>query len=121
MGLQLRQSPLSTIAIGLGIGWRFERTPMATPGQLVKELAEVVGAPVATVAAHDRNLRNAGLRTVRGRGLSAPRATARDAASLLTAVLAAGFVGGSQVAESALAVQRYSATRLMTEFMTSDG
>jgi hypothetical protein len=89
-------------------GWqgRFWSRTMASPGALVKTLADVLGLPEPTVVVHDRNLVVAGLRSKSGRGWSAAKVTPRDAAHLLTAIL-----GSSQVKDSARAVHRYGATR----------
>lgn len=64
---------------------------MATPGELVHAIAEALGVPEPTVVVHDRNLVVAGLRTKGGRGRSAAKITANDAANLLIAV--AGSTG----------------------------
>lgn len=79
---------------------------MATPGELVKVIAAATGEDEATVAQHDRNLVVAGLRTKGGRGRSAAKVTARDAALLLTAVL-----GSHRVKDSVETVQRYIETQ----------
>lgn len=80
---------------------------MASPGEMVKTIAAALGMPEATVVVHDRNLVVAGLRTKGGRGRSAAKVTARDAANLLTAVMGAG-----QIKDSVLVIQRYEATRI---------
>jgi hypothetical protein len=79
---------------------------MPSPGELVRTVADALGLPEATVVVHDRNLVTEGLRRKGGRGLSAAKVTARDAAHLLTAVL-----GSGQVKDSASSVRRYSETR----------
>src|SRR6516225_8593497 len=56
---------------------------MATPGQLVQEMADVLGMSKATVTQYDRMLAENGLRSKSGRGKSAAKVTARDAAYLL--------------------------------------
>lgn len=81
---------------------------MATPGELVRTVAAALGIPEPTVTQHDRNLAAAGLRTTSGRGPSAAKVTARDAAHLLTAVL-----GSEQVKDSAATVIRYKAAPLL--------
>ena len=68
---------------------------MATPGQLVRTMADVLGIPPTTVAQFDRQLAEAGLRTVGGRGTSAAKVTATDAANLLIAVLGSPLSGPS--------------------------
>lgn len=78
----------------------------ATPGDLVRATAEAIGIPHATIVVYDRYLAAAGLRSKGGRGWSAPRVTARDAASLLTAILASG-----QVKDAVDIVRRYDRTR----------
>lgn len=65
---------------------------MASPGEMVKRVAEVLGAPEATVTVHDRNLAAAGLRTKGGRGKSAAKMTAGDVANLLLAVAGSSMV-----------------------------
>ena len=59
---------------------------MATSGQLVEAVGEAIGFAAETVVVHMRNLREAGLVDIRGRGRSAAKMTARDAARLLMAV-----------------------------------
>ena len=54
---------------------------MASPGELVRTLAEVLGVPEPTVTVHDRNLVTAGLRTKGGRGRRAASFTVTLAAS----------------------------------------
>lgn len=75
---------------------------MATPGDLVCATAAALGLPEATVSVHDRNLAIAGLRKKGGRGNSAAKMGARDAANLLTAVMAS-----DHVKDSADTVSRY--------------
>src|SRR5258708_14243115 len=79
---------------------------MASPGELVDVVARALGVPKATVTNHDRNLLKAGLRTKYGRGWAAANITPRDAAHLLTAILAS-----AQVQDSVSSVQRYTETR----------
>jgi hypothetical protein len=66
-----------------------EGSAIMTPGQLVDAVAIAMDVPRKNVVAHDRNLALAGLRTIGGRGLSAPAVTPLDAARLLVANLAA--------------------------------
>ena len=80
---------------------------VASPGELVRKFSELLGITAATIVQHDRNLVVAGLRSKSGRGNSAARMTARDAAHLLVAVL-----GSSHVKDSAETVRRFSETRL---------
>ncbi|MCX7313709.1 MAG: hypothetical protein NTV56_18790 [Alphaproteobacteria bacterium] len=63
---------------------------MATPGQLANTLARVLGLGLSepTVAVHSRNLAAAGIRTTGGRGRSAAKMTAADAAALLITAVA---------------------------------
>ena len=79
---------------------------MATPGELVKVVADTTGEDVATVTQHDRNLVLAGIRAKSGRGRSAYRVTARDAAVLLTSVL-----GSHRVRDGVDTVRRYFETQ----------
>lgn len=79
---------------------------MASPGALIKAVADVLGLPEATVFNYDRPLAVAGLRSRGGRGPSAATVTARDAAHLLTAVLASG-----QAKDAADTITRYATTR----------
>ncbi len=71
---------------------------MANSRHLVECIASVTGRPLASVVGHMRCLREAepSLVTTGGRGIVAPRMTARDAASLLCAVY-----GSETVQESA--------------------
>lgn len=78
---------------------------MASPGELVKAIALATGTPEHTVTTHDRNLVSAGLRTKGGRGTSAAKVTARDAAHILVALL-----GSEKVQDSVETVLRYSDT-----------
>jgi hypothetical protein len=75
---------------------------MASPGELVRTFSELFGIAEPTIVLHDRNLVVAGMRSKSGRGNSAARMTARDAAHLLVAVL-----GSSHVKDSAETVRRY--------------
>lgn len=59
---------------------------MASPGELIKAVADVLHIPEVTVSSYYRNLREAGHVTKGGRGRSAPRMTANDAAQLLIAI-----------------------------------
>jgi hypothetical protein len=80
---------------------------MATPGELVRVVAGVLGAPEATVVQHDRNLLAAGLRSKSGRGPSAAQVTSRDAANLLIAICGASPFGAS-VKETVETYNRYA-------------
>lgn len=75
---------------------------MASPGQLVKAIAEVLGQPEVSVTQHDRNLVAAGLRTKGGRGNSAASMTARDATNLLIAV-----AGSSAIKDTVQTVREF--------------
>jgi hypothetical protein len=79
---------------------------MASPGELVQAVAEVLGVPEPTVIQHDRILAAAGLRTKGGRGLSAAHVTSDDAANLLISICGAPLFGAS-VAEAAATCKRY--------------
>ena len=68
---------------------------MASPGELVNAVAQVLGVPIATVIVHDRNLVMAGLRTKGGRGRSAAKITSQDVSALLIAVAASSIVKDS--------------------------
>jgi hypothetical protein len=81
---------------------------VASPGELVRKLSELLGIAERTIVLHDRNLVVAGLRSKGGRGNSAARMAARDAAHLLVAVL-----GSSHVKDSAETVRRYKETRFL--------
>jgi hypothetical protein len=96
---------------------------MATPGQLVETMAHVLGVPVATVSQYDRQLAEAGLRSSGGRGTSAARVTATDAANLLIAILGSPISGASIKAASqtcetvgALPVRRPISTKKFGKF-----
>jgi hypothetical protein len=93
-----------------------EGCDMATPGQFVEVMAEALGVPEATVVVHDRNLVVAGLRSKGGRGRSAAQVTERDAANLLTAILAS-----AQVRDSVDSVKRYSKTKPHRHTSSADG
>ena len=77
---------------------------MASPGELVRTIAEVLGVPEATVTVLDRNLVVAGLRTKRGRGPSAAEVTTLDGARLLIA----GILSPAPVTSTAEVVGWYS-------------
>src|SRR5690606_29464750 len=64
---------------------------MATPGELIKAVADVLHVPEVTISSYYRSLREAGLVTKGGRGRSAAKMTAADAAHLLIAVGGARF------------------------------
>ena len=59
---------------------------MATPGELIKAVADVLHVPEVTISSYYRSLREAGFVTKGGRGRSAAQMTAADAAHLLMAV-----------------------------------
>src|SRR5712671_4544868 len=89
---------------------------VASPGELVRKFSELLGIAEPTIVLHDRNLVVAGLRSKSGRGNSAARMTARDAAHLLVAVL-----GSSHVKDSAETVRRYKETRFHKSASGYDG
>jgi len=72
---------------------------MASPGQLARCISDILQIPQPTVTEIDRRLvtfrddHHDGLRSKAGRGKSAARVTARDAATLLIATLAAPVAG----------------------------
>ncbi|MCK1356336.1 hypothetical protein IVB56_36010 [Bradyrhizobium sp. CW7] len=68
---------------------------MATPGQLVKCIAEALGIPEPTVVQYDRLLAENDLRSKGGRGTSAAKVTAVDAANLLIAIMGSPVAGAS--------------------------
>jgi hypothetical protein len=80
---------------------------VASPGQLVELVSETLGVPRATVALHDRNLAEAGLRKMGGRGPSAAIMDSVDAANLLIAVVAAP-INGPAIVSSAATCELYS-------------
>lgn len=65
---------------------------MASPGELVRLVSEVLGVPETTVFQYDRILATAGLRVKGGRGRSAAKMTSRDAANLLIGVAASNKI-----------------------------
>lgn len=77
---------------------------MASPGELVRTIAEVLGIAEATVTVLDRNLVVAGLRTKRGRGPSAAEVTTLDGVRLLIA----GILSPAPVTSTAEVVGWYS-------------
>jgi hypothetical protein len=79
---------------------------MATPGELIRAVADGTGLPETTVFVYDRAIAEAGMRSKAGRGGKAAKVTARDAAHLLTAIL-----GSGQVKDSVQTVRRYGETR----------
>lgn len=76
---------------------------MATPGQMVKCAAKVLGLPEMTMTQIDRELAISGLRTKGGRGRSAATMNSRDVANLLI-----GANSGGMVKDTAEAVRSYS-------------
>src|SRR5260370_39728741 len=72
--------------------------------ELVECISSVTGRPLPSVIGHMRSLREAepSLVTIGGRGIAAPRMTARDAASLLCAVY--GSESGQESASTLLAL-----------------
>jgi len=86
---------LRIIAIWAKHKWRRRGTLMATPGQLVKCIAEALSIPEASVVQYDRLLAENGLRSKGGRGTSAAKVTAVDAANLLIAIMGSPVIGAS--------------------------
>jgi hypothetical protein len=80
---------------------------MATPGELVQTMADVLGVPRPTVFQYDRSLAENGLRSKKGRGRSAATVTARDAANLLIAAVATP-VSGFSIKDAARACESYA-------------
>jgi hypothetical protein len=68
---------------------------MATPGQLVKCIAEALNIPEPSVVQYDRLLAESGLRSKGGRGTSAAKVTAVDATNLLIAIMGSPVIGAS--------------------------
>jgi hypothetical protein len=85
-----------------------EDSSMATPGQLVECVAAALNMSHATVVLYDRVLAENGLRSKGGRGKSAAKVTAEDAANLLIAI--AGTSSGG-IATAARTVELYSGLR----------
>jgi hypothetical protein len=79
--------------------------PMATPGQLVECVATALNVPHATVVLYDRVLAENGLRSKGGRGKSAAKVTAEDAANLLIAIAGNSSDG---INSAAATVERFS-------------
>jgi hypothetical protein len=75
--------------------WKLREVMMATPGQLVKCIAEALSIPEPTVIQYDRLLAENGLRSKGGRGTSAAKVTPVDAANLLIAILGSPIAGAS--------------------------
>jgi hypothetical protein len=75
---------------------------MATPGELAKVAAAVLGLPEVQVLSTHRALRQADLVSKHGRGLAAAKMTPTDAAMLLVALL-----GSNQIVNSAATIRRY--------------
>ncbi len=90
---------------------------MATPGQLVRTMSEVLGISTGTVGQYDRQLAEAGLRSVSGRGSGAAKVAPADAANLLIAILG----GGSSIREASWTCKRYGALEFDSEVSTPDG
>jgi hypothetical protein len=68
---------------------------LASPGELVNVIADALGLAAATVTQYDRVLAEHGLRSKSGRGTSAAKITAIDAANLLIAILGSPISGAS--------------------------
>lgn len=80
---------------------------MATPGELIHVLAKILGVSEPTVFQHDRNLVKAGYRRTGGRGRSAVKVDATDAANLLIAVVGTP-ISGPAVKDSVATFKSYS-------------
>lgn len=85
---------------------------MASPGELTKTVADVLGIDPTTVANIYRGLREAGLVTKGGRGRSAAVVSPRDAAMLLLGVCASDSVKDAPAAAQEYAALRASIARL---------
>ena len=66
---------------------------MASPGELVQLMADILGTSKASVVQYDRTLSEHGLRSRGGRGTSAARVNSRDAANLLIGLAASSVFG----------------------------
>lgn len=83
---------------------------MASPGELVAVMAATLDVPRATVAQYDRVLAENGLRSSGGRGLSAAKVTAADAANLLIAIMGSP-ISGAAIKDAAQTCKLYAALR----------
>ena len=83
---------------------------MASPGELVAVMADTLGVPRATVAQYDRALAENGLRSSGGRGLSAAKVKAADAANLLIAIMGSP-ISGAPIKDAAQTCKLYGALR----------
>jgi hypothetical protein len=88
---------------------------MATPGDLIRAMASVLGISEGTAFQFDRQLAEAGLRTKGGRGRSAAQVTAQDAANLLIAIAAAP-IAGPAVKDAARTCETYGSLPLLSSF-----
>ncbi len=93
-----------------------EIASVASPGEFVDAMADVLSLPRSTVVNIDRNLVIAGLRSKHGRGHAAAQVTFRDAAHLLTAVLAS-----AQVKDAVASVRRYRDTQPVPHLSSEGG
>src|SRR4051794_20820485 len=80
---------------------------MATPGQLVECVLRALCVQKPTVALHDRNLSEAGLRSKGGRGPSAIAVSSVDAVNLLIATIASPIIPGPSTLNSAAVCKFY--------------
>jgi hypothetical protein len=92
---------------------------MATPGMLVQVMAETLGIPAPTVTQFDRVLSENGLRSKSGRGTSAAKVTAKDAANLLIALMAAP-VQGVAVRDAAVTCRIYGKLRVISPSVSNN-
>jgi hypothetical protein len=81
---------------------------VASPGELVKVVADALGVAPATVTQYDRVLAENGLRSKGGRGTSAAKVTPKDAANLLIAILGSP-ISGASIKRAARMCQVYGA------------
>lgn len=86
---------------------------MATPGTLVLTMANALGVSVGTVTLFDRVLAEHGLRSRGGRGTSAAKVNARDAANLLIAILGSPMEGAA-VKAAAKTCRTYAALPILS-------
>ena len=88
---------------------------MATPGQLVQTVADMLGVPAETVTNYDRVFQS-GMRSKSGRGRGAAKVTAQDAAYLLIAILGSPIAGAS-VKEAANTCRRYGSLPVLAHVL----
>jgi hypothetical protein len=83
-------------------------------------MADTLGVPRATVAQYDRVLAENGLRSSGGRGLSAAKVTAADAANLLIAIMASP-ISGAAIKDAAKTCKSYGGLRSVVTGLRQKG